>query len=218
MLHSRRVTSRVPLRPVPIRRTAANETKDLPRAAGGGLALPQEDGFFEGYASLFGVVDLGRDVVVPGAFGDSLARRGPAGVRLLWQHDPNQPLGAWAMLREDEKGLFVRGRLNPSVKRAREALALLRQGAIDGLSIGYRTVTARTEARTGVRRLLRVDLWEISLVTFPLLPQARVTAVKASLASADPRSLAGLERRWPRRIRRPEPQGWADLFHLPQAP
>ena len=150
---------------------------------------------FEGYASLFGIVDLGRDTVMPGAFAESLARRGAGGVRLLWQHDPSQPIGVWQVLREDARGLFVRGRLNPAVARAREVFALLRQGAIDGLSIGYRTVTARTEPRTGVRRLLKVDLWEISLVTFPLLPQARVTAVKASLATADPRSLAGLERR-----------------------
>jgi hypothetical protein len=208
----------VPLRPVPVRRGRPCETKDLTLGDASLVALSaDETGVFEGYASLFGVVDLGRDMVMPGAFAESLQRRGTAGIRLLWQHDPNQPLGAWQVLREDARGLFVRGRLNPGVARAREVLALIRQGALDGLSIGYRTVTARTEPRTGVRRLLRVDLWEISLVTFPLLPQARVTAVKADLASVEPRSLAGLERRGPRRPHA-TPAGAADVFRLPPQP
>jgi HK97 family phage prohead protease len=137
-------------------------------------------GQFEGYASLFGLPDLGKDVVEPGAFARSLARRGPSGIRLLWQHDPGQPIGRWLLLREDERGLFVRGRPSDGVARARETLALMREGAIDGLSIGFRTVKARTDPRTGHRRLHEIDLWEISIVTFPLLPQARVSAVKAA--------------------------------------
>jgi HK97 family phage prohead protease len=191
----------VGLRPIPIRRPRNAETKDMTggESAAGVLVLNEDAGVFEGYASLFGVVDLGRDMVMPGAFRDSLARRGVGGIRLLWQHDPAQPLGVWSVLREDERGLFVRGRLNLAVARARELHALMRQGAVDGLSIGYRTVTARTEPRSGVRRLNRLDLWEISLVTFPLLPQARVFTVKASVAAAAPASLAGLERRHPRR-------------------
>ncbi|MFO1149286.1 MAG: HK97 family phage prohead protease [Alsobacter sp.] len=210
--------ARVPLRPVPVRRPRTIETKDLASGPGGFLALSaDETGVFEGYASLFDVVDLGRDMVMPGAFAESLQRRGVSGIRMLWQHDPGQPLGAWQVLREDARGLFVRGRLNPGVARAREVLALLRQRALDGLSIGYRTVTAQTEPRTGVRRLLRIDLWEISLVTFPLLPQARVTAVKASLASTDARALAGLERRGRRRSVQPSP-GAADLFRQPLQP
>ncbi|WP_425352998.1 HK97 family phage prohead protease [Alsobacter soli] len=141
-------------------------------------APPGPLGVFEGYASLFGVVDLGRDMILPGAFADSLARRGAGGVRLLWQHDPAEPVGAWTVLREDGRGLFARGRLNLGVARARELLALMRQGAVDGLSIGFKAGGARTDPRSGVRRIAKVDLWEISLVTFPLLPQARVTAVK----------------------------------------
>lgn len=160
-------------------------------------------GVFEGYASLFDVVDLGRDAVMPGAFADSLRRRGASGIRMLWQHDPGQPLGAWTVLREDERGLFVRGALNLAVARAREVHALMRQGAVDGLSIGYRAITARTEPRTGIRRLTRVDLWEISVVTFPLLPQARVVAVKANLATTAPAALAGLVRRSRPRARGP---------------
>lgn len=142
------------------------------------------DGSFEGYASLFRVADLGRDIVEPGAFRESLARRGPSGVKLLWQHDPSEPIGRWIELREDTRGLYVRGQLSLSVARAREILALMREGAVDGLSIGFRPERARTEPRTGLRRLERVDLWEISLVTFPMLPQARVSAVKAMPGAA----------------------------------
>ncbi len=138
---------------------------------------------FEGYASLFGAVDLGRDLVEPGAFRESLAKRGAAGVKLLWQHDPAQPLGVWTAVREDARGLFVRGRLNPEVARAKELAALLRQGALDGLSIGYRVLRSKIDPATKVRRLIAVDLWEVSLVTFPLLPQARVTAVGGAPAT-----------------------------------
>lgn len=142
----------------------------------------EPDGVFEGYASLFRVADLGKDVVEPGAFRDSLARRGAAGVKLLWQHDPAEPIGRWLSLGEDHRGLFVRGRLSLAVARAREIHALMREGAIDGLSIGFRSERARTEPRSGLRRLERVDLWEISIVTFPMLPQARISTVKARLS------------------------------------
>lgn len=137
------------------------------------------DGGFEGYASLFGAEDLGRDMVMPGAFRASLARRGAKGVKLLYQHDPSEVIGVWTSIAEDEKGLFVEGRLLPEISRAREVLSLMRAGAIDGLSIGYHVVRARTDAKTGLRRLIEVDLWEISVVTFPMLPAARISAVKA---------------------------------------
>ncbi|KAB2910825.1 MAG: HK97 family phage prohead protease [Hyphomicrobiaceae bacterium] len=137
------------------------------------------DGTFAGYASLFDKEDLGRDVIAPGAFRDSLAQRGPAGIRMLYQHNPAEPIGVWLSLTEDARGLYVRGRLMPDVARAREVLALMRAGALDGLSIGFRAVTGRRDAKTGIRRLLKVDLWEISIVTFPLLPGARVAQVKS---------------------------------------
>lgn len=165
-----------PVPPLPRRRPAlATETK----FAEAELTEVEADGSFSGYASLFGEADLSRDVVMPGAFVKSLRRRGARGVRMLFQHDPAAPIGVWREIREDARGLFVRGRLTPEVARAREVLALMRAGAIDGLSIGFRTVRGRTDAKTGVRRLLEVDLWEISVVTFPLLPAARVSAVKA---------------------------------------
>jgi len=136
------------------------------------------DGTFSGYASLFGRVDLGRDVVERGAFAASLKKRGAAGIRMLFQHDPNQPIGRWIDIREDRRGLFVRGQLATGVARAREVLELMRGGGLDGLSIGFRTVRARTDAKSGVRHILEADLWEISVVTFPMLPEARVEKVK----------------------------------------
>lgn len=129
---------------------------------------------FEGYACLFDQVDLGRDVIAPGAFADSLARRGPAGVRLLYQHDPAEPIGVWASLTEDAIGLKVRGCLTLEVARARDVAALVQAGALDGLSIGFKAVEARTDPRTRVRRITRIDLWEVSVVTFPMQPKARI--------------------------------------------
>lgn len=145
----------------------------------------EPDGSFSGYASLFGRVDLGRDIVERGAFSRSLAERGAAGVRMLFQHDPNQPIGAWTEIREDGRGLFVRGRLTPGVAKSREVLELMRGGALDGLSIGFRTVRARSEP-SGVRRILEADLWEISVVTFPMLPGARVESIKGGGARSLP--------------------------------
>lgn len=146
------------------------------------LSAVDSDGTFTGYASLFGQTDLGRDMVLPGAFRASLAKRGPGGVKMLFQHDPNQPIGVWLEVREDGEGLCVKGRLTTEVEKAREVLSLMRAGALDGLSIGYRTVRGRTDAKTGIRSLIEVDLWEISVVTFPLLPEARISAVKAARA------------------------------------
>jgi len=137
-----------------------------------------EDGAFEGYASLFDREDLGNDVILPGAFAASLAERGPAGIKMLFQHDLKEPIGVWNLLREDRRGLYAEGRLMTEVARAREVLALMRAGALDGLSIGFKAVTALRDARSGVRRLAQVDLWEISVVTFPMCPDARITSVK----------------------------------------
>jgi HK97 family phage prohead protease len=136
------------------------------------------DGTVEGYASLFGEIDQARDMMMPGAFTQTLQSRGLRRIPMLFQHDPAEPVGIWLELREDIRGLRARGRLIPDVARGRELLALVREGAIDGLSIGYRTVRGRIDPQTRVRRLYQVDLWEISIVTFPLLNGARVRAVK----------------------------------------
>jgi len=138
------------------------------------------DGTIEGYASLFGEIDQARDMMMPGAFAQTLRQRGLRKIPMLFQHDPSEPVGIWLELREDFRGLWARGKLIPDVARARELLALLRANAIDGLSIGYRTVRGRIDPRTRIRKLYQVDLWEISIVTFPLLAGARIDAVKAT--------------------------------------
>lgn len=146
--------------------------------AGAELGRVEADGTFTGYASLFGRPDLARDVVEPGAFARAIRQRGAAGIRMLYQHDPAEPIGAWLEISEDARGLFVRGKLTNGVERAREVRELMRSGALDGLSIGFRTVRARKDAKAGVRRIVEADLWEISVVTFPMLPEARVESVK----------------------------------------
>ncbi|MBU3031290.1 HK97 family phage prohead protease [Paracoccus marinaquae] len=141
----------------------------------GGAPTLTEGHVIEGYASLFGLTDQGGDAVLPGAFAASLKRLAARGdrVRMLWQHDPARPIGVWDEIREDATGLWVRGRLLPDVAQAREAAALIGAGAIDGLSIGYRTIRAERD-RNGRRALAEVELWEVSLVTFPMLPEAKV--------------------------------------------
>src|SRR5690606_32551079 len=145
----------------------------------GGLPLQAETGaagcVIEGYASLFGIADQGGDVIAAGAYAGSLARIAARGdrVRMLWQHDPAHPIGVWEEIREDSRGLWVRGRLLPEVALAREAAALVAAGAIDGLSIGYRTLRAERDGQ-GRRVLTEVDLWEVSLVTFPMLREAKL--------------------------------------------
>ena len=131
------------------------------------------DATIAGYASLYGIADQGGDIVQKGAYGRALERLFAKGrtVKMLWQHDPNTPIGVWEAVEEDGTGLHVRGRILTEVQAGREALALLKAGAIDGLSIGYRTIRAE---KSGVGRLLHeIELWEVSLVTFPMLPEAR---------------------------------------------
>ena len=144
-----------------------------------------DDTQIEGYASYFNRIDQGRDVVLPGAFSASLARLKSSGrsVKMLWQLDPTQPIGVWDEVREDEVGLFVKGHLIADVPKSLEAARLLSAGALDGLSIGCRTIKAQKRA-DGSRALSELDLWEVSLVTFPMLPDARVAA-KAQAHSHD---------------------------------
>jgi Escherichia/Staphylococcus phage prohead protease len=167
------------------------------------LKRVEPDGTFAGYASLFGREDMGRDIVLPGAFRDSLAARGAAGIRMLYQHKPDEPIGIWESLQEDARGLFARGRLMLAVARAREVLALMRAGALDGLSIGFRAVTGNRDATTGIRRLARIDLWEISIVTFPMLPEARVAQVKSDADHRLLATIAAATRRMQRSTRHP---------------
>lgn len=129
-----------------------------------------------GYASLFDIEDHGRDVVRAGAFARSLSTKGAQGVRMLFQHDAGEPIGIWDELREDGRGLFVRGRILNNAPRGRATLGLVQNGAVDGLSIGFRTLRSAPRPGGG-RDLLELDLWEVSIVTFPMLSQARLSVV-----------------------------------------
>ncbi|MCG8445908.1 MAG: HK97 family phage prohead protease [Hyphomicrobiales bacterium] len=137
-----------------------------------------DEGEFEGYASVFGEVDHDNDIVIAGAFQESLRRRGPGQIKLLWQHMTSEVIGKWLEIREDRRGLYVKGKLLLGIQRARECYELMREEALDGLSIGFRTIDEKLDPDTGARRLVELDLREISLVTFPALETATVSRVK----------------------------------------
>lgn len=144
-----------------------------------------ESGTIEGHISIFGNVDSYGEIVEKGAFEESLAKSAKSGrkVKLLWQHDAHQPIGVWDELAEDSKGLWGRGRLLiDQSPKAREAHGLLMEGAIDGLSIGYRTLKAAPkEGKQGIISLQKLDLLEGSIVTFAANERARVEVVKSIL-------------------------------------
>lgn len=139
-----------------------------------------EDGVISGYASIFGEVDTGGDMVMPGAYGASLdaLRAKKQRVKMLWQHDPCEPIGVWDEVAEDDKGLFVKGRLLPDLRRGAEVATMLKEGVLDGLSIGYDTVAAGRGPK-GERQLQKLNVWEVSVVTFPMQQSARIDGVKA---------------------------------------
>lgn len=137
-----------------------------------------EKGRFAGYASVFNVVDAQRDIILRGAFSNTI-HKGFSHVKFLWQHQQDEPIGVISALAEDTHGLYVQGRLLLNVQRGQEAYSLLKAGAISGLSIGYSPVRYRTDPESGVRLLSEVDLWEISLVTFPANSNASVTLLKS---------------------------------------
>jgi uncharacterized protein len=144
------------------------------------------EGAIEGYGSIFGNVDAYDDVVARGAFQRTLAEYGdkkrlPA---MLWQHNPDEPIGLWTEMREDDQGLYVKGTL-AKTQRGREALELIRMGALSGLSIGYQTMRSAYDEKSGIRTLLDVELWEVSPVTFPANAAARITGAKSIKTERD---------------------------------
>lgn len=145
-----------------------------------GIPIDSE-GRFSGYASIFNRLDSGGDIVMPGAFSKSLNKRRDR-IRLLFQHDPKEPVGTWDAIGEDGHGLFVAGRLVPGVERADALKRLIADGALDGLSIGFRTVKATREG--GHRKLWEIDLFEISIVTFPMMEDARIAPSSLSTGAA----------------------------------
>lgn len=140
-----------------------------------------EKGEFTGYASIFGNVDLGNDIVEKGAFTKSLRRKGYRKVKMLYQHDTKQPIGVFDMIKEDENGLYVKGRLAMQTQKGKEVFELMKMGAIDGLSVGYRVDQKGYDYddKKKKRRLKEVDLMEISAVTFPMNPKAMIQGVKS---------------------------------------
>jgi uncharacterized protein len=141
-----------------------------------------DDGSIEGYGSVFGVVDSYDDVIEKGAFAASLKTHKAAGTlpAMLWQHDAGEPIGIWTEMTEDAKGLRVKGQLCLDTACGKEAHALLKMGALNGLSIGFMSRKWAYDEKTDIRTLTEVDLWEVSLVTFPSNERSRITNVKAA--------------------------------------
>ena len=158
-----------------------------------------EKGKFEGYASVFGNRDLGNDVISKGAFVKTLRRTGAKRVKLLYQHKTDMPIGVFDSIKEDEHGLFVKGRLALNTQLGREAYELMKMGALDGMSIGFRANPKMVsyDKRSKKRTINEVELMEISLVTFPMNPKATITSIKAENISI---------REWENGLR--------DAFHL----
>lgn len=136
----------------------------------------------EGWAAIYEEVDLNGDVVAPGAFRKSLAKTGSLAVKLLYQHAAEQPVGRWLRFEERQKGLYACGELFLATQTAREVAELVRATIIDGLSIGFRTV--RSQKSNGARRITEAELWEVSIVTFPMAPKARLSKVGMRAAVA----------------------------------
>lgn len=156
----------------------------------------QEDGFFSGYGAVFGNVDWYNDVILPGAFAKSLEKWAVKNKMppVLWNHNDGEPIGVYTSIYEDEKGLFVEGRLLiDDVPRAKSTHALLKAGAIDGLSIGYKTKKANQQTN-GIRELVELDLGEISIVTMPANEESLITSVKSKLEEGELPTLPEFEK------------------------
>lgn len=159
-------------------------------------AINDEDGTFEGYGSIFGNIDADGDMIETGAFTKSLLTHKSNNTQpsLLWMHDPYNPVGRYLEVREDSRGLYVKGQLILESSQGRDAYALLKGGAINGLSIGYVPKNWEFDKAQKTRRLKEVDLWEVSLVTFPANSLARVIAVKNKIAAGEIPTLREMER------------------------
>ena len=161
--------------------------------------MDKDYGTFEGYGSVFGNKDLGNDVIEKGAFKESLKRKQPHMIKLRYQHKSDMPIGVFDEVKEDEHGLYVKGRLALKTVAGAEAYELLKMGALDGMSIGFRVNPEKVsyDKRSRRRYIKEVDLMEVSLVTFPMNPKATVRSVKGEEISI---------REWENGLR--------DVFHL----
>lgn len=157
----------------------ANSTLDF----GFDFKAAGDDGTFTGYGSVFNIEDGGGDIVIPGAFAESLTSQKAAGrlPAMLWQHRSAEPIGVYTAMEEDAVGLKVSGKLALKTARGAEAYELMKMGALSGLSIGYRSRDDSYDRVTGIRTLKKLDLLELSLVTFPMNDASRVASVKGSI-------------------------------------
>lgn len=146
-----------------------------------------ESGLIEGYGAVYHTEDRDGDIIAPGAFRDSLALRTPL---MLWQHSAKEPIGVWEEVREDASGLYLKGRLARE-GRGREAMELVKMGALTGLSVGFVTKDASRDPQTGVRTIHRAELYEVSLVTFPANEGARIASIKSAAQITTLRELEG---------------------------
>ncbi|HTN60740.1 MAG TPA: HK97 family phage prohead protease [Devosia sp.] len=144
----------------------------------------EDDGEITGYGAIFSKEDQGGDIILPGAFKKTLTdiERTKQVIPILWQHNRDMPIGVWNTFAEDDRGLKCSGTLFGGLQQARDALYLLKRKGIKGLSIGYRTVEADIDQKTFVRKIKTLQLFEVSLVTFPMQPKANITQVKTDLS------------------------------------
>ena len=145
----------------------------------------KKEGEFEGYASTFGNVDQGGDIVMAGAFDQTLSERPANKIKMLMYHDTRRPVGVWDQAYTDSKGLYVRGSLLLKTTEGRDAHELIKAGALDGLSIGYHAVEDKYDNQTGTRTIIRADLREISHVTFPMNEQTLIMGIKSFKAAVN---------------------------------
>lgn len=155
-----------------------------------------DEGVIEGYASVFGVRDSYNEIVMPGAFAKSLARHQREGTYplMLWQHNPDEPIGVWLEMNDDGKGLYVKGKLLRGVRRADEALIMLKNSAVQGMSIGYREIDVDPSSNGEARKLNELELYEASVVSFPANRRARVETVKQILLDGNLPSMPEFEK------------------------
>ena len=157
----------------------SQETKHLKK--GCEIKSIDSQGRFSGYASVFNIEDSYKDIILPKSFNNTLKNRNiQKEVKLLWQHSPEEPIGYFETIKEDSVGLYVEGQLMLDVERGREAYSLIKSGAVSGLSIGYNVKQAYKNEKSGVRVIGEVDLWEISVVTFPANKLSNITFIKNS--------------------------------------
>jgi len=139
-----------------------------------------EAGSFSGYASVFNIEDSFKDIILPNAFKETLEKKNiKENIKLLWQHSAEEPIGYFNVIKEDNVGLYVEGKILLDVKKGQEAYSLIKNGAISGLSIGYNVKKAKHDTQNGTRIISKIDLWEISIVTFPANKFSNITFCKS---------------------------------------